>query len=183
MGVVEVIALHISRECAQCSARGFVCEMCDDAVPIYAFDILNVAACRGCNTFVHRTCITQKSKCRRCKRLRERKLLEASGGSMNGRQSTTQQMALGLMGDRDAPFVTQQTIKMAENEERRTRSSSKNHDQYMDYISTNTESNRQQGTNNQTVSRERMVSAGGPEEAPFVEPTNKSWHWRRGSKE
>ena len=50
-------------------------------------------------------------------------------------------------------------------------------------LNTNTESNRQQGTNNQTVSRERMVSAGGPEEAPFVEPTNKSWHWRRGSKE
>ena len=34
MGVVEVIAVHISRECAQCSARGFICEMCNDPTPI-----------------------------------------------------------------------------------------------------------------------------------------------------
>ena len=78
MGVVEVIANHITNECAQCSARGFMCEMCDDPSPIYAFDILNVAACRGCNTFVHRRCIAQSRACRRCKRLRDRKVEESA---------------------------------------------------------------------------------------------------------
>lgn len=97
MGVVEVIAVHISHECAQCSARGFICEMCDDQTPLYAFDILNVAACRGCNTFVHRRCIAASRPCRRCARLRQRKMKESEP------KAASMQNAIGILAGANAP--------------------------------------------------------------------------------
>ena len=132
MGVVEVIAMHISHECAQCSARGFMCEMCDNQNPIYAFDILNVAACRGCNTFVHRRCIAASRACRRCKRLRDRKHQESAP------KVASMQTAIGLLpgpgsalngvgrGDATRNLMSQQTQRMAHVvEERRRRRSSR----------------------------------------------------------
>jgi len=183
MGVVEVIALHISRECAQCSARGFVCEMCEDAKPIFAFDILNVAACRGCNTFVHRRCITQSRSCRRCKRLRDRKMGEAASLSVSSSAAP-----LGLMSKNES-FVSQQTQRMAA-QERRRRANSREQDPFstmpLTYLSSR-EGQEEDRSNHveRDATRHRGVSAGGPEEAPMLQTnkTTKSWHWRRGSKE
>jgi hypothetical protein len=162
MGVVEVIAIHISRECAQCSARGFVCEMCDDDKPIYAFDILNVAKCRGCNTFVHRRCTTQKRSCNRCKKLKERRLSETHG------PPNPSLVAIGLMGDRQS-FVSQQTQRMAAAEERR-RSYSRETLPILGHYGKSDGSGH--GSNNirydQDQGRDRGVSAGGPGEAPML---------------
>ena len=209
MGVVEVIATHISRECAQCSARGFVCEMCENAKPIYAFDILNVASCRGCNTFVHRRCTVENKSCRRCQRLRVRKAQEAASSSSNGR-SAISTLAIGLMDDRES-FVAQQTKRMAAQEERRRRRSSTEGSNsfltmpinYMPTAATSRGGGGADGRNGtgrggggdggggggghqDQVPRDRGVSAGGPDEAPMldVEPSKaskKNWHWRRGS--
>ena len=210
MGVVEVIAIHISRECAQCSARGFVCEMCEDAKPIYAFDILNVASCRGCNTFVHRRCTVENKSCRRCQRLRDRKAQEAASSSSNGR-SAISTLAIGLMDDRES-FVAQQTKRMAAQEERRRRrSSTEGSNSFLtmpiNYMPTAATSRGGGGADGGSgrggggggrgggggggghqdqVPRDRGVSAGGPDEAPMldVEPSKvskKNWHWRRGS--
>jgi hypothetical protein len=185
MGVVEVIANHISRECAQCSARGFVCEMCEDRKPIYAFDILNVTACRGCNTFVHRRCTTQNRSCRRCKRLKERKLQESRSRNGGGQHRNDGSIVIGLMDDRES-FVSQQTQRMAAAEARRRSRSGTSQDTFLTFNN----SLDRQGRNDRVHGNEPLrpdpsVSAGGPGEAPMLDvaPAPKNWHWRRGSKE
>ena len=129
MHVVEVIAVHVSQECAQCSARGFMCEMCDEQMPLYSFDIINVAACRGCNTFVHRRCIAASRACRRCKHLRDRKIQ----GSIP--KVPSMQTAIGLLPGPGTvggtvefthDLMSQQTQRLAHVvEERRRRRSSR----------------------------------------------------------
>ena len=70
---VQQLAQHIKFKCVTCSARGFVCEICSDDKPIYAFEILKASACPGCKAFFHRECIKQATECPRCKRLRKRR--------------------------------------------------------------------------------------------------------------
>ena len=71
-GQVRRLAEHIKFKCVTCSARGFVCEICSDDKPIYAFEILKASACQGCKAFFHRECIKQATECPRCRRLRKR---------------------------------------------------------------------------------------------------------------
>merc|ERR1711871_1321875 len=115
MGVVEVIARHITHECVQCSARGFLCEMCHDETPIYAFDILKVAACRGCNTFVHRKCIAEGRACRKCARLQASRKVPASSAV----EDQLLGAPMGIMADSDADsFLAAQTRRLAEQKRR-----------------------------------------------------------------
>ena len=72
MGQVQMIATHITMDCATCSARGFVCEICTDDKPIYAFEILKASACTGCKAYFHRQCIEGAISCPRCKRFSQR---------------------------------------------------------------------------------------------------------------
>ena len=73
MEQVQNLATHITTNCATCSARGFVCEICTDDKPIYAFEIKKASACTGCKSYFHRQCIEEATSCPRCKRLRQRK--------------------------------------------------------------------------------------------------------------
>ncbi len=73
MREVQRLAEHIKFKCVTCSARGFVCEICSDDRPIYAFEILKASACTGCKAFFHRQCIEEALECPRCKRLRRRR--------------------------------------------------------------------------------------------------------------
>jgi hypothetical protein len=73
MREVQRLAEHIKFKCVTCSARGFVCEICSDDKPIYAFEILKASACTGCKAFFHRQCIEEALECPRCKRLKQRR--------------------------------------------------------------------------------------------------------------
>ena len=73
---IETMARHITKECARCVGRGFMCELCDDREPFYAFEILKAIQCRRCSTFFHRKCWRKQNinehSCPKCARLKRR---------------------------------------------------------------------------------------------------------------
>jgi hypothetical protein len=73
---IETMAQHITKECARCVGRGFVCELCQDCEPFYSFEILKAIQCRRCSTFFHRKCWRKQNinehSCPKCARLKRR---------------------------------------------------------------------------------------------------------------
>ncbi|XP_055384021.1 uncharacterized protein LOC129613797 [Condylostylus longicornis] len=66
--------------CNLCSAKGFICEICDSPNVIYPFHINTTFTCEACNSVFHDYCLNESKPCPKCKRKREREslpLLEA----------------------------------------------------------------------------------------------------------
>ena len=72
VALVETLARHIIRHCMLCSAKGSVCELCEDTSPIYPFQLTTVVQCRPCGAFYHRRCF-HPAACPRCLRLKQRR--------------------------------------------------------------------------------------------------------------
>jgi hypothetical protein len=67
------LARHIADGgCAICASKGHLCEYCQDARPIYAFQVLDTARCPVCKGIFHRKCF-QPDNCPRCKRKARRR--------------------------------------------------------------------------------------------------------------
>ena len=81
--VVDTVAKHITKDCSRCAGHGFVCELCNDRVPFFAFDIQRAIQCRRCATFFHRQCWRRRKlnehSCPRCLRIKRRARSMADG--------------------------------------------------------------------------------------------------------
>ncbi len=80
MSVVQQLALHVSRDCQLCAARGSCCELCTDRRPIFPFEIMDTAQCRDCNALFHRRCF-DGSRCPKCDRLRARRRKDSASAA------------------------------------------------------------------------------------------------------
>ncbi|XP_053621241.1 differentially expressed in FDCP 8 homolog [Plodia interpunctella] len=70
--LTELCRAHITN-CALCSGKGYICEICSNNEVIYPFDN-GAIMCEKCNSVYHRCCWLRKGqKCLKCVRLEERK--------------------------------------------------------------------------------------------------------------
>ncbi|XP_015607348.1 run domain Beclin-1-interacting and cysteine-rich domain-containing protein isoform X2 [Cephus cinctus] len=74
--LVQACCSHVL-QCELCQARGFVCELCCCKEPIFPWQLTKVTRCDDCGACFHARCKDAKStsvECRRCLRLRARRL-------------------------------------------------------------------------------------------------------------
>eukprot|EP01137_Pigoraptor_chileana_P024404 Opistho-2@92307 len=64
-------ASHI-RGCELCTAKGFVCELCQDEGIIFPFDPMTTA-CAACTSLYHTKCFAAPASCPKCERLSKRR--------------------------------------------------------------------------------------------------------------
>ncbi|CAL1536447.1 unnamed protein product [Lymnaea stagnalis] len=55
-------------ECALCSQKGFVCEICRNPKVIYPFEVETTLRCKTCKAVYHKTCMTESLPCPKCER-------------------------------------------------------------------------------------------------------------------
>ncbi|XP_063600198.1 pleckstrin homology domain-containing family M member 3-like [Penaeus indicus] len=68
---------HVA-QCHVCSARGFICELCDDNDVIYPFQLGSTHTCGECYGVYHGLCARGRKDCPRCIRRRARRSQEGS---------------------------------------------------------------------------------------------------------
>lgn len=68
---------HVA-QCHVCSARGFICELCDDNDVIYPFQLGSTHTCNECYGVYHGLCARGRKDCPRCIRRKARKSQEDS---------------------------------------------------------------------------------------------------------
>lgn len=74
--IFAIFDKHI-RNCTLCSAKAYICEICNNDEVIYPFDD-GCVICDKCKSIYHRVCMTRKnSKCPKCTRLKEREIMQA----------------------------------------------------------------------------------------------------------
>ncbi|KAL6424817.1 hypothetical protein ACFW04_010030 [Cataglyphis niger] len=73
--LVQACCAHTA-ECELCQARGFVCELCYSKDVIFPWDLSKVIRCEKCGACFHVDCKqnSDKFKCPRCVRLRDRRI-------------------------------------------------------------------------------------------------------------
>lgn len=71
--VFKTFDQHI-RNCAMCTAKAYICEICTNMEVIFPFDD-GCIMCDKCNSIYHRVCMTRKNMiCPKCVRVQERRL-------------------------------------------------------------------------------------------------------------
>ncbi|KAK9736259.1 putative zinc-RING and/or ribbon [Popillia japonica] len=70
--LVEISWRHI-HECELCSARGFICEICQKQNVIFPWQQRFVSRCNKCGTCFHSSCWNAQDPCIRCQRIQKRK--------------------------------------------------------------------------------------------------------------
>ncbi|VVC28867.1 Putative zinc-RING and/or ribbon,YrdC-like domain,RUN domain,DHBP synthase RibB-like alpha/beta [Cinara cedri] len=77
---IEIIRGHIYN-CAVCSQKGFICELCQNPKIIYPFDLRDNYRCHRCKSVFHRKCYREKKICRKCEREKIRKIKNTSNSA------------------------------------------------------------------------------------------------------
>ncbi|XP_030842426.1 pleckstrin homology domain-containing family M member 1 isoform X2 [Strongylocentrotus purpuratus] len=70
---VVVFAVKHVQQCALCSQKGFICEICENSKIIYPFDTDLTVQCDKCKSVYHRACKTEMKPCPKCVRRKVRK--------------------------------------------------------------------------------------------------------------
>ncbi|XP_071839592.1 pleckstrin homology domain-containing family M member 1-like isoform X2 [Apostichopus japonicus] len=65
--IIVFAARHV-QQCALCSQKGFICEICENPKIIYPFDTDLTVRCDKCRSVFHRSCKTDIQPCPRCLR-------------------------------------------------------------------------------------------------------------------
>ncbi|XP_055355863.1 run domain Beclin-1-interacting and cysteine-rich domain-containing protein-like [Paramacrobiotus metropolitanus] len=79
--ITELAIAHVT-SCAECGARGFICEFCRDERPIFPFQLTTVYQCGSCGDCFHAKCMRQRP-CPRCVRLQARRAIRERQTSVN----------------------------------------------------------------------------------------------------
>ena len=94
--------LHI-RDCRHCTARGFLCELCNKNDVIFPFQLDTAQTCPECCAVFHRSCTRKITECPRCVRRKNRKLKQL------------QQSFMQFDDCAEEPCETNDTVNTAEN--------------------------------------------------------------------
>ncbi|XP_063965115.1 uncharacterized protein LOC129276665 isoform X1 [Lytechinus pictus] len=70
---VVVFAVKHVQQCALCSQKGFICEICENSKIIYPFDTDLTVQCDRCKSVYHKACKTEMKPCPKCVRRKVRK--------------------------------------------------------------------------------------------------------------
>ena len=65
---------HILGGCILCAGKGFICEVCKDAEPLYPFDLNSIVQCEKCFAVFHPDCSSKLKNCPKCDRIDARNL-------------------------------------------------------------------------------------------------------------
>ncbi|XP_041377843.1 uncharacterized protein LOC121390161 isoform X2 [Gigantopelta aegis] len=65
--VMRFASRHVY-DCAMCSLKGFICELCNNPKVIYPFEIDSTYRCSRCKAVYHKTCMVESLPCPKCQR-------------------------------------------------------------------------------------------------------------------
>ncbi|KAG1679355.1 Pleckstrin y domain-containing family M member 3 [Nymphon striatum] len=71
--IVNFAIKHVL-QCRLCSAKGFICEVCNSTKVIYPFELNKTYRCEGCHAVYHAFCMKDHRPCPKCLRMKQRKI-------------------------------------------------------------------------------------------------------------